>query len=121
MTTTMSKASWFYEKNNSSVRASRFLVNFISLTTTAAAKRSLNHSLRWLPRVFTNNASYIEYVTERNLVTLSLRNLFTRFSAKVTHIRRLLWKVSFSELRPLPWQHRILRQAVILSFLIFFS
>ena len=32
-----------------------------------------NHPLRWLPRVFTNNASYQAYVTERNLVTLSLR------------------------------------------------
>ena len=30
-------------------------------------------SLRWLPRVFTNNPSYLAYVTERNLVTLSLR------------------------------------------------
>ena len=29
--------------------------------------------LRWLPRVFTNNPSYLAYVTERNLVTLSLR------------------------------------------------
>ena len=29
--------------------------------------------LRWLPRVFTNNASYLASVTERNLVTLSLR------------------------------------------------
>ena len=30
-------------------------------------------ALRWLPRVFTNNPSYLAYVTERNLVTLSLR------------------------------------------------
>ena len=29
--------------------------------------------LRWLPRVFTNNPSYQAYVTEGNLVTLSLR------------------------------------------------
>ena len=29
--------------------------------------------LRWLPRVFTNNPSYLAYVTEGNLVTLSLR------------------------------------------------
>ena len=29
--------------------------------------------LRWLRRVFTNNASYLAYVTERNLVTLSLQ------------------------------------------------
>ena len=29
--------------------------------------------LRWLPRVFTNNPSYLAYVTERDLVTLSLR------------------------------------------------
>ena len=29
--------------------------------------------LRWLPRVFTNNPSYEAYVTEANLVTLSLR------------------------------------------------
>ena len=34
--------------------------------------RDISH-LRWLPRVFTNNASYLAYVTERNLVTLSLR------------------------------------------------
>ena len=27
---------------------------------------------RWLPRVFTNNPSYLEYVTEGILVTLSL-------------------------------------------------
>ena len=30
-------------------------------------------SLRWLTRVFTNNPSYLAYVTEQNLVTLSLR------------------------------------------------
>ena len=30
-------------------------------------------ALRWLPRVFTNNPSYQAYVTEGNLVTLSLR------------------------------------------------
>ena len=30
-------------------------------------------NLRWLPRVFTNNPSYLAYVRERNLVTLSLR------------------------------------------------
>ena len=35
-------------------------------------KKSLE-SLRWLPRVFTNNPSYQAYVTEGNLVTLSLR------------------------------------------------
>ena len=29
--------------------------------------------LRWFPRVFTNNPSYLTYVTEGNLVTLSLR------------------------------------------------
>ena len=28
---------------------------------------------RWLPGVFTNNISYLAYVTERNLVTLSLQ------------------------------------------------
>ena len=47
--------------------------------------------------------------------------LFTRFTAKVTHIRRLLYQVSFSGLRPLTWQHRIFSQTVILSFLIIFS
>ena len=30
-------------------------------------------SLRWLTRVFTNNPSYLAYVTEQTLVTLSLR------------------------------------------------
>ena len=30
-------------------------------------------SLRWLPRVFTNNPSYLAYDTKGNLVTLSLR------------------------------------------------
>ena len=30
-------------------------------------------SLRWLPRIFTNNLSYLAYVTEENLVTLSLQ------------------------------------------------
>ena len=34
---------------------------------------STNRPLRWIPRVFTNNPSYLAYVTERNLVTLSLR------------------------------------------------
>ena len=29
--------------------------------------------LRWLPRVFTNNPSYLAYDTKGNLVTLSLR------------------------------------------------
>ena len=30
-------------------------------------------NLRWLPRVFTNNPSYLAYDTKGNLVTLSLR------------------------------------------------
>ena len=29
--------------------------------------------LRWLPRVFSNNPSYLAYDTEGNVVTLSLR------------------------------------------------
>ena len=33
----------------------------------------LYHMLRWLPRVFTNNPSYLAYDTEGHLVTLSLR------------------------------------------------
>ena len=32
----------------------------------------LNGFLRWLPRVFTNNPSYLAYDTKGNLVTLSL-------------------------------------------------
>ena len=31
-------------------------------------------SLRWLPRVFTNNPSYLAYDTEGNPVTMSLRS-----------------------------------------------
>ena len=30
-------------------------------------------NVRWLPRVFTNNPSYLAYDTKGNLVTLSLR------------------------------------------------
>ena len=33
----------------------------------------LKYVLRWLPRVFTNNPSYLAYDTEGHLVTLSLR------------------------------------------------
>ena len=34
---------------------------------------TMETSLRWLPRIFTNNLCYLAYVTEGNLVTLSLR------------------------------------------------
>ena len=34
---------------------------------------SIIYSVRWLPRVFTNNPSYLAYDAEWNLVTLSLR------------------------------------------------
>ena len=35
--------------------------------------KALRNDLRWLPRVFTNNPSYLAYDTEGNLLTLSLR------------------------------------------------
>ena len=35
--------------------------------------KELSNDLRWLPRVFTNNPSYLAYDAEGNLVTLSLR------------------------------------------------
>ena len=35
--------------------------------------KALSNDLRWLPRVFTNNPSYLACDTEGNLVTLSLR------------------------------------------------
>ena len=62
--------------------------------------------------------SSIRYGRKSSYFVLEI--LFTRFTAKVTDLRRLLYQVSFSELRPLPWQHRILTEAVILSFLIIF-
>ena len=37
------------------------------------SSRGSNSYLRWLPRVFTNNPSYLAHDTKRNLVTLSLR------------------------------------------------
>ena len=74
-------------------------------------------ALRCLPRVFTNNPSYLAYVTEGNIVTLSLR-FCSQVSARTQSYKKLLYQVSSSALRPLPWEHRILGQAVILSFLI---
>ena len=35
--------------------------------------KALRNDLRWLPRVFTNNPSYLAYDTEGNLLTLPLR------------------------------------------------
>ena len=58
--------------------------------------------LRWLPRVFTNNPSYLAYVTERNLVTLSLGFCSRNSPLRLPIKRRLLYHVSFSGLRPLP-------------------
>ena len=45
--------------------------------------------LRWLPRVFTNNPSYQAYVTEQNLVTLSLRGRRADFKARAILVHRL--------------------------------
>ena len=46
--------------------------------------------LRWLPRVFTSNPSCIAGVTERNLVTLSLR-----FCSRASPLRLPIWESSF--------------------------
>ena len=47
----------------------KILTYFVSMIHDSAS----TPKLRWLPRVFTNNPSYQAYVTEGNLVTLSLR------------------------------------------------
>ena len=65
-------------KNNSAatVKMVKDLETKLSPYTTNNVYREIFeefYDLRWLAIVFTNNPSYVAYVTERNVVTLSLR------------------------------------------------
>ena len=54
--------------------------------------------LRWLPRVFSNNPSYLAYDTEGNLVTLSLR-----FGSRNSPLSLPMQKGSFIEFNFIFW------------------
>ena len=75
----ITKCDWTRPPDKQGTRLSRLLLLigffpdlFVHNNWSISHQTQSSH-LRWLPRVFTNNPSYEAYVTEANLVTLSLR------------------------------------------------